>query len=476
MRCVLAVLLCGFATALQAGIPTRPIENVISAEMPASGAPGLAYAVVENDDIRVDARGEVLAGSGREVTPDTPFVIGSISKSFTALAIMQLVEGGQVDLDEPISHYLDVFVGSPAASVTIRQLLSHTSGYSTVQGNDTLAGPSTGEDDLSRQVDRIAQWTPAQEPGTDWAYSNANYYILGALIEQLSGRDYASYIEAEILEPIGMEYSFVADGRVHEAIARGHTPWFGMKRAVAEGPTHRMSAPVGGIIATAGDVARYLAVMMNGEDDIISAAGKAEMMRPASDVSPFYGFGWYVDAAKGTVSHTGLTPGVETLAIMLPAERKGAVILVNAGSGMGFGEAADLFNAISARALGLEYAPSGDGGRWSRMSLFALFALLPVLFAGGMIQAWAGRDGLRTKSGASGAFSLWFPLVMTLALAWTCVWLIPQLFGVTLCTLRVFSPDLALVLLVSAVTGVAWALLRLGIFYSARRAVAGDAL
>ena len=286
----------------------------------------------------------------------------------------------------------------------------------------------------------------------------------------MSGRDYAGYIQAEILEPIGMAHSFVADGESHDSIAVGHTPWFGMKRPVKQTATHRMSAPVGGIIASAGDMARYLAMMMNGEDDIISAASKAEMMRPASDVSPFYGFGWYVDTDRGTVSHTGLTPGVETLAIMVPAERKGAVVLVNSGSGMGFGESTDLFNGIAAKALGLDFVEAGAAGRWSRQALFLTFALLPVLFGISMVQSWRLRTGLRAKSGLFGAFSLWFPLVMTLALAWTCVFLIPQLFGVSIGTLQLFSPDLALVLMASALTGVTWAVFRLGLFYGGKSA------
>jgi CubicO group peptidase (beta-lactamase class C family) len=460
MRCLLILILLGFATALQA---SAPIDDFIASEMPISGAPGLAYAVVEDGEISSGARGEILIGSGRKITPDTPFVIGSISKSFTAMAVMKLAEAGKVDLDTEISQYLDVFSGRPSGSITIRQLLDHTSGYSTLQGNDTDADKTQGADALSRQVKRIAQWTPAYEPGAKWDYSNANYYVLGALIEVLSGRDYATYVETEILEPIGMEHSFVADGESHDNIAIGHLPWFGAKRPVKESRTDRMSAPVGGVIASAGDVARYLAIMMNGEDDIISAKSKGEMMRPAGEASPFYGLGWSVDTKNGTVSHTGLTPGIETLAIMVPAEQKGVVVLVNSGSGMGFGENADLFNGVSARALGLDYA--SDQSHWSRKALFVMFALLPLLFVAGMIRVGLYREGLRAKSGLFGAFSLWFPLLTMLALAWTALHLIPQLFGVSMGTLWLFSPDLALTLIATGVTGVMWAVFRLGVAY-----------
>ena len=165
------------------------VEQIIDEEMPASGVPGLAYAIVDGDTVTTGARGVREAGTDLPVTPDTPFLTGSISKSFTALAVMQLVEAGAVGLDDPISAHLDDFAGGPGADVTVRQLLSHTSGYSTLQGNSSPAAPSDA---------------PANRPGEIWEYSNTNYQILGRLIEAESGDDFATYVEEHILEPVGM--------------------------------------------------------------------------------------------------------------------------------------------------------------------------------------------------------------------------------------------------------------------------------
>ncbi len=143
------------------------------------------------------------------------------------------------------------------------------------------------------------------------------------MIEVVSGQDYQAYVATHILQPVGMEHSFVADGKIHEAMATGHRPWFGTKRPLPENRTDRGTAPQGGIVASASDLARYLRMMMNGQDDVLSAAGKALMMRPASEASPFYGFGWFVDSGNGTVWHAGTSPGFETLATMIPAEHKG---------------------------------------------------------------------------------------------------------------------------------------------------------
>ena len=166
---LLAALAVGIGVAVPASVPEGSIDDFIDAEMPASGVPGLAYAVVAGDDIGpVGARGVVESGTDDAVTPDTPFVIGSISKSFTALAVMQLVEAGEIDLDGEVSQYLDEFAGQPAGEATIRQLLSHTSGFSTLQGNASHADATGSQDPLAARVDEVAQLTPAYEPGERW--------------------------------------------------------------------------------------------------------------------------------------------------------------------------------------------------------------------------------------------------------------------------------------------------------------------
>ena len=469
MRPFLAVLALGLSVASLAGVPEGSIEDFIDSEMSASGVPGLAYAVVADGEINsVGARGVVKIGADREVSPDTPFLAGSISKSFTALAVMQLVETGRVDLDTEISQYLGGFSGRPAGTITIRQLLSHTSGFSTLQGNSSHTDATNGKDELARRVEALAEVNPAYEPDERWEYSNTNYLILGRLIEVVGGQDYQAYVTANILEPIGMEHSFVADGEIHEAMATGHTPWFRTKRPLADNTSSRGMAPAGGIIASAHDLALYMQMMMNGEDDVLSAAGKALMMRPASAVSPFYGFGWYLDDGNGSVWHSGSTPGVETLATMVPAEKQGVVVLVNGGSGVGFGETTQLRNGITSRALDLEY--EGEGSRWSQKALFIGVVLLPIMYVLSMIWAGLRRAKLRAKLKSSmfGRFSLWFPLLTTLVAAWVILSLVPALVGAPLGTIRLFQPDFGWALVATAVTGVLWAVFRLGLAYADR--------
>lgn len=468
MRYLLTFVILGVFSAFYASGEPHSLDEIIAFELDAAGLPGVAYAALDNGKSVSGAEGLVDVRTGKAITPDTPFQLASISKSFTAVAILQLIESGRAELDGEVSLYLDVFQDSPGGGITLRQLLGHTSGYSTRQGNEIDVENAGSADALTRQVALIASWAPAYEPNSRWDYSNANYVLLGAVIEAISGLKYDQFVEAKILEPIGMMNSFVSDGRTYDNVAIGHKPWFGRKRPTkdVETKTTRASAPGGGVIASANDLALYLDMLLNGENDIISAESKKLMMQPVSDQSPFYGLGWMLNPQNGTVYHSGTNPGVETIAIMVPTERKGVVVLVNAGSGMGFGETGNLINGVAAYALGWDFVRDQSG--WGRKFLFLTFVLSPLLFIIGAIQVCLKPEGLRAKSGLIGVFSLWFPLFMTIALAWISVSLIPNLFGVSLRTLSVFSPDFSIILLTTAVTGLFWATCRLLIYYSAK--------
>lgn len=164
-------------------------------------------------------------------------------------------------------------------------------------------------------------------------------------------------------------WSRLHDGQVHASMATGHTPWFLTKRPLPRNGTVRGTAPQGGIVASACDLARYLIVMMDGRDDVLSAEAKASMMRHDGGTSPFYGLGWF------------------------------------------------------AAALGLD--DDGEGSRWPQKALFVALVLLPVAYLASIVWAWRHRQQTRVKSGLFGLFSWWFPLVTTLAAAWVTLRLVP---------------------------------------------------
>jgi len=180
----------------------------------------------------VDSRnfsGSVLIASGDEIlvdsgygpasiehsvvnTPKTRFRIGSISKTFTAAAIMLLQEGGSLRIDDPISRYLPVFPNGEA--ITIRHLLGHTSGLPRYVFQPDYVERSQRPHTASDLVDWVAELPPAWPPGTRAAYSNANYAVLAAIIEVVSGQTYGAFLEAEIFEPLGLDDT----GHAHDAL------------------------------------------------------------------------------------------------------------------------------------------------------------------------------------------------------------------------------------------------------------------
>jgi len=448
------------ASSVSAGAENSPLDDFIKAELSDSAAPGIAYAQVEDGKIVARGFGERIEGSGDSVTADTPFPIGSVTKSFTALAIMQLAEAGKLALDDPVAAHIAAFADGSAGETTLLQLLNHTSGYSTVQGNSHHGEIDASQLGLTEYASELALVAPAGAPGENWEYSNANYQILGAVIEQASGESYGEYIGRHIFEPLGMNDSVVVIGAAPPNMARGHRPWFGSVRASSGGEGYPINAPAGGIVASAQDMGRYLAMWLNGEDDVLSAEAKASMMEPSGPASPQYGLGWSIDPSRGAVYHTGLVPGAETLASLVPDEGKAVVVMVNANGGLGFADTWYLIGGAGARALGQVH--EDDGSRWGPKFAYLSIVLLPPLFLLAAFVSWRRRSDLRAKRESKlGMIGLWFPLGAMGGLSWFLTSLLPRLFGGSIATLQLYQPDFAWSLIAAAILGPAWALLRL---------------
>lgn len=460
------VALVFICASLSASPSTNSLDTFIEAELPSSAAPGLAYARVDNGNAVGKGFGESRKGGGGDISADTLFPIGSVTKSFTALAIMQLVEADKLGLDDPVSMHLPAFSRSPAREVTLRQLLNHTSGFSTVLGNSHHGDADLSQVNLVEYAGRLAQVGPVHPPGTHWEYSNANYQILGAVIEQVSGHSYADHIRSRIFEPLEMTSSEVVAGSPPPDMANGHSPWFGGVRITTSGDGHRINAPAGGIASTARDMGRYLAFWLGDGDEIVSADLKAAMLTPSSPASPSYGLGWSIDPDQGSVYHTGLMPGYETLASFNVAQRKGAVVMVNANGGLGFADTWDLIGGAAARAMGGPHEASEM--RLGPKIAYLSIALLPPLFLALSLLSWKGRARLCDKRASkAGQFSLWFPFFAMGGLAWFLIDVLPRLFGGSLATLRLYQPDFALCLTAAAILAPAWAAFRLIAAYSA---------
>ncbi len=258
-------------------------------------------------------------------TIDSVFPIGSVTKSFTAAAILQLQEQGLLDLQDPINQYVD---GHPRGEeITIHQLLTHTSGVA-------REGLFLGLDyvDLDANIDYINRMPLLSEPGAAFAYSNAGYQYLAKIIEVASGKDYNTYMQEEILTPLGMTHSYMG---VDETYSENQSIGY----EVTDGAPIRMyiynfSAIIGGgnIYSTLADMLKYTQVLEGSL--LLNESSIRSLNQGYVDAGGYeYGYGWEVMEKNDTTrySHGGCigNGGYNSLVIRYPKEKISLIFLTN---------------------------------------------------------------------------------------------------------------------------------------------------
>jgi CubicO group peptidase (beta-lactamase class C family) len=307
--------------------------------------PGAAVAVLADGAVTEAAAGVLNTRTGVDTTTDSLFQIGSITKVYTATLVLQLVDAGQVDLDEPVRTYLPEFrVKDEAASaaITVRQLLTHTSGF---DGGDFFFDTGRGDDALARYVDALADLDQITPPGAMWSYNNAAFTVLGRIVEVVTGMTWDAALRDRLLLPAGLTSSVTLP---EEALlfrtAAGHVPGEDGKPApVKQWGMERSSTPAGAICASPGDVVGFARIHLdegraaNGNQVLSPASVKAmqqvQVELPGADEDgSSFGLGWALGHAGAlrTVSHNGGTVGQAAFLVTVP-ERAFAVCLLTNG-------------------------------------------------------------------------------------------------------------------------------------------------
>ncbi|WP_229079428.1 serine hydrolase domain-containing protein [Eggerthella lenta] len=426
------------------------MDAYLAANFPRAGAPGLAVAVVDAGGVRY------LRTFGDCPDADAPFVVGSLSKSFTAVAVMQLVEQGAVDLDAPASRYAPGY--DVPGEVTVRSLLNQTSGFGAY---DSLAEAADGE---------------LGETFGAFSYANANYDLLGRVVEGASGEDYARYLDEHVLEPLGMASTTADPARAGAlGMVPGHRDWFGLP--VADGFRHAQGdgawgGPASGYVASSvRDMASYLRMYLNGGMGgdgarVLSADSVRRMFLdrvPDPEGDTYYGMGWTSfswDDGELVLSHDGQVENYTASMCLLPERGIGIVALSdandNAGGNIRF---FDLVGGVVSVAIGGTGQPMDDAWTWAwrqRVDVLYASALLlavsPLLLTG----RWRRRLSAACRGGVAPivrARSLRMLLVrgvlLHVALS-ACILALPFVWGVPWRDLLTFSPDVSTVLLASA--------------------------
>jgi CubicO group peptidase (beta-lactamase class C family) len=476
----------GAATANGADAPARfaAIEGFVAGEMAAQRIPGLALAIVEGDRVAYMRGFGNADGSGRAVTPQTPFIIGSLSKSFTALAVMQLVEAGKLELDAPVQRYLPWFSVADAtasAQITVRHLLNQTSGLSTKTGRTFQGSGDTSATALEDTVRRLSTAELAEPVGAKHQYSTVNYSVLGLIVQEVAGESYEQYVQTKILDPLRMRTSYTSDAAAESnGLATGHNYWFGRPRE-ADLPYNRGLLPAGYLISSAEDMTHYLIAQLNGGrfegSSALSAAGVRELHRPAvatPEAGTSYGMGWFVGPLNGipAVHHQGETFNFHANLVLLPESRKGVVVLMNAENSLDLfltGRMGTIADGVTS-LLEQREPPSPPSTVPIFLVYAALFAVL-ALQGRAMIRAIAALRRGRIRRGRIGPrVRLGLSLVLSLAWALFVLVLVPKQMGLSLGIIATGFPDVVYLLVASALIAVGWALAKTVWSYSALRA------
>jgi CubicO group peptidase (beta-lactamase class C family) len=257
---------------------------------------GLAVGVVR--DGRLDhftGLGLANAATGRPVEPDTVFRIGSVTKTMTAIGVMQLVEEGALGLDDPVNEHLrSVRIVPPAASappVTVRHLLTHTGGLGELRGWSDLLRPTIAlavkpGAELPDLAEYYAPGLRAEVPaGTKWAYANHGFAVLGQLVEDLRGEPFAASMQRRLFEPLEMASTdFLRSDRIRDRLAVGYASRFGRLRPVKD--QEIAIAPAGSVFSTTEDMARYVAALLTGGAGVLRPETLAQMLELQEETNP----------------------------------------------------------------------------------------------------------------------------------------------------------------------------------------------
>jgi len=298
-------------------------------------------------------------------TPETRFRLGSITKQFTATLILQLAEQGKIKLDGKLSDYLPDYRKDVGEKVTIHQLLTHTSGIPSYTGlPGFIADVSRNPYSVDDFVKKFASNDLEFEPGSKFSYNNSGYFLLGAIIEKITGRPYEQVIKEKIFDPLGMKNS----GYDHTAtiLEKRASGYIKTRDGYLNAPYLDMSLPyaAGSLYSTVEDLFIWDQALYT--DRLLSEQSKAMMYKPNLEN---YAYGWVISKTKlgngpetvTTIGHNGGINGFNTLLLRYPEQRNLIVLLDNTSQGASLDRlAAELTNILYNQPYSLPRMPLAE--------------------------------------------------------------------------------------------------------------------
>ena len=483
-----------FASASQATSPDfAAIDAYIEGQMQDIHLPGVAIGIIEGDQI-VYVKGYGVADpSGRAVTGQTPFWLASLAKPVTALAVMQLVEAGKVELDAPVQRYLPYFRltdEQASATITVRHLLNQSSGISPAAGNDEFPSQASLDWTPEQRVRELSDNALTYPVGTTYQYSNVNYAILALIVETVSGQSFESYVQEQIFNPLEMSQATLYQaGATPSDSAVGYQQWFGFPVASYR-PLPRSGNGGGGLIASAEDMTHFMIAQLNqgryGNATVLSPAGIAEMHTPAArvgDTEEFYGMGWEVKTVNGLIalSHNGHNPNyIGTM--LLPGNGWGIVMMTNANSLLAATRATGIPAGVASLLSGGQ-PPANTGVPfilafyWGIMSIVAL-QIIGMVWSLVTLRRWFrnSQPDRRPRGWLRVGWHVVLPLVVNLFLAYGLMVVLPSIMpgGVSLQGFLFVYPDVGSAMMTSGVVAFVWIIRTVLAYFALRGAKSGE--
>jgi len=328
MRRWFFILLAGLGWAGQAR--GDAVDDLMREALRQHPIPGAALAIIRGGrTVKTAAYGSANLEWQTPATPETVFEIGSITKQFTAAAILLLAQQGKLAVDDKISRHLD---GTPPSwsQISIRHLLTHTSGLKNYTGLDGFE--ASRRLTQARFIAQIAAHPLDFPPGEKWAYCNTGYNLLGYIIENVSGKSYGDFLEQNIFAPLGMTATTRRDT---PAILPFRASGYETNRAgqfIVRDPDLTDVFSAGALASTVGDLAKWNAALET--DNILTAASRAQMWTPVklnSGATHPYGFGWFLEPWQGhaNIGHSGSTSGFSASLQRFPEAGLTVILLTN---------------------------------------------------------------------------------------------------------------------------------------------------
>jgi len=443
------------------------IDRYVSKSMSENSVPGAAVALIESGEI-VFVKGYGIADqTGRPVLTQTPFQLASLTKSFTALLMLQLEEEGKLTLSDSVADFIPWFstntVGQ-ASQITIRHLLQHNSGLSTAVGNLTQNSTYRGNDATERAVKKMLGTQLIAKPGTQFQYSNANYHIASHIIELVEQKPFELVMQERIFKPLGMKNSYVQiSDNDTEKEALGFPHWFGYPRQ-RPFTLGRMKMGDGGALASIEDLAKYLIAVQQTAPDIMSPSIREKLLNHRRNNDVAYALGWEIFDYNGEPlfghggNNGGFTSWFGFTETSTSGNGVGLVILSNTSSAL-YDQFVDNVRRV---ALGREPLPT-----LNRVNLFFLLAQLVFIL---MLSFALYRTVFCYRPNAFRFTGFIMPTLL-LIFAYINAYTVPALFNINLLSIYPFFPDLTVGLVAVALCSVMLALVKL--FHLYRASVTG---